>query len=434
VATYRSLMKAHHLIRSSPFARLLSSETLSTTSSSVFFLATPLVAITVLHADAMDVGVLGAASTAAPLLFGLSAGAIADRFDRWKVLFWCSLSRFLLVVILPILFYFDRGSVALLCIFSFGISMIKLTFDTVISAVVPTIVPPENLTKANSWYEAINSTAYTLGPAIAGWLVQTVSTSVVYILNAILYLASTVCIQEIVLPRAPLTAQRRKSHFLDIANGIKFLWKSEIQRTVALAAGFFNLFHTAFFTVFTIYALKELEFSAATFGTIISVVGLAGLLGALCAAKLIEWVGVRTALVGTLMAIGPLGFPILFAASLPFSQRTVLIVFCLAAWDFLIVVHVIIEQTLRQVMIKHGRLSRVTATIRFVSWGMDPVGALLGGVAASSVLGSNGTLLICMLGFIASSALLLTSRGIRSLSNADLRSVRVAQRAIDPAP
>jgi predicted MFS family arabinose efflux permease len=414
-------MKADYIIKSNSFTQLLSSETFNTTSSSIFFVATPLVAITVLHANAMDVGILGAASIAAPLLFGLSAGAIADRLDRRKILLWCSVSRLFLVGILPILFYFGQGSIASLCIVSFGVSTIKLIFDTVLSAVVPIIVPREHLTKANSWYEAINSTAYTLGPAIAGWLTQTVSISAVYAINAILYLISTFFVKKIVLPSAPPLARQRKSHIGDIADGIRLLWKNEIQRTVALAAGSFNLFHTAFFTVFTICALKELGFSAASFGTIISAVGLAGLLGALCAPKLIDLIGVRAALVGTLIVIGPLGLPILFAGNLPFSQRTVLIAFCLAAWDFLIVVHVIIEQTIRQTMIENNQLSRLTATIRFVSWGVDPVGALLGGIAASSFLGSNGTLLICMFGFMASGALLLISKGIRNLSTDDFR-------------
>jgi MFS family permease len=71
----------------SPFSRLLSSETLNTASSSMLFVATPLVAISSLDATSFEVGLLAAAGTSAPLLFGLSAGAIADRLDRAKALF-----------------------------------------------------------------------------------------------------------------------------------------------------------------------------------------------------------------------------------------------------------------------------------------------------------------------------------------------------------
>jgi predicted MFS family arabinose efflux permease len=218
----------------------------------------------------------------------------------------------------------------------------------------------------------------------------------------------------------PHSTTANRSHLADIADGVRLLWKNEIQRTIALAAGFFNFFHTAFFTVFTIFALKELDFSAASFGTVVSVVGFAGLFGALCAPKLIEVLGARMALVGSLIIIGPLGIPIIFSEHLPFLHRAALIAGCLAAWDFMIVVHVIVEQTIRQVLVNNRHLSRIMATTRFVSWGADPIGALLGGLAASSAIGSRGTLLICLLGFAASGAYLLTSRGIRSLSDADL--------------
>jgi predicted MFS family arabinose efflux permease len=402
------------------FARILSSETLNTTSSSILLISTPLIAITTLNADSIEVGYLAAAGTAAPLLFGLSAGAIADRFDRGKVLFWCGVVRLLLVATLLFIFFVDGVSVVFLCFVSFGLSVVKLLFDSVMAAVIPTIVRRDGLAKANSWYEAINSTAYTLGPAIAGWLLQSVSVAAVYAINSVLYLASTVFLKGIALPYVPHSTSENRSHIADIADGVEILWKNEIQRTIALAAGLFNLFHTAFFTVFTIFALKELDFSAASFGTVVSLVGLAGLFGALCAPKLIEVLGARMALVGSLLIIGPLGIPIIFSENLPFLHRAALIAGCLAAWDFMIVVHVIVEQTIRQVLVNNAHLSRITATTRFVSWGVDPIGALLGGLAASSAIGSRGTLLICLLGFAASGAYLLTSRGIRSLNDVEL--------------
>src|SRR5260370_15118070 len=119
--------------RLSPFARLLTSETLNTTSSSVLLVATPLIAITVLDANTMEVGILAAAGSAAPLLFGLSAGAIADRSDRGKMLLWCGFARLALIAALPILFYFDLANIALLCIVSFGISVVRLIFDSVVA-------------------------------------------------------------------------------------------------------------------------------------------------------------------------------------------------------------------------------------------------------------------------------------------------------------
>lgn len=406
--------------RLSPFVRLLTSEALNTTSSSILFIAAPLVAITALDADSFDVGLVAAAGSAAPLLFGLSAGALADRLERGRVLFWCGVARLLLVATIPILFLVDGMSVMALCIVGFGLSAAKLMFDSVVVAVIPTIVSRSTLTKANSWYEAFNSAADTLGPALAGWLLQTLSAATVYSVNAALYLTSTLFLRGVSLPARSRQVGPSKSHLADIAEGIKLLWRNKIQRTIALAAGFFNLFHTAFLTVFTFFALNNLGFSAASFGTVVSLVGFFGLFGALCAPRLIQMLGPRVALVGSLLVIGPLGIPILFVEGLPFLHRAAVIAMCLAAWDFMIVVHVIIEQTIRQVMVDGNQLSRITATTRFVSWGADPIGALLGGFAASSAIGVRGALFVCLVGFVASGALLLASKGIRHLRSPDL--------------
>jgi hypothetical protein len=90
----------------------------------------------------------------------------------------------------------------------------------------------------------------------------------------------------------------------------------------------------------------------------------------------------------------------------------------------MIVVHVIVEQTVRQTMVSNRHLSRITATTRFVSWGADPIGAILGGLAASSAIGTRGALFACLVGFAASGAFLLTSKRIRTLNADDLAADR----------
>jgi MFS family permease len=403
-----------------PLTRVLTSETLNTTSSSILFIATPLIAITDLNATATEVGIIAATGTSASLLLGLSAGALADRLDRAATLWWCGVARLVLVGMLAMLAFMDVVSIASLCIVGFALSAVKLLFDSVVAAVIPTIVPRDSLTRANSWYEALNSTASALGPAVAGWMLQSLSAGVLFAVNAMLYLASTLTLRAVRLPRAVRVAAQDASHLRDIAEGIRLLWRHDVPRTIAIAAGCFNAFHAAFLTVFTLYAVQELGFSVAAFGSTVSLVALTGMLGALCAPRIIALVGARAALVGSLLLIAPLGVPILFTEHLVFSHKVAVIAACLAAWDFMIVVHVIIEQTIRQVVVDCRHIARVTATTRFVSWGADPIGALLGGIAAGSAIGNRGVLLVCLFGFAASGAILLGSRGVRQLNDAEL--------------
>jgi hypothetical protein len=71
-------------------------------------------------------------------------------------------------------------------------------------------------------------------------------------------------------------------------------------------------------------------------------------------------------------------------------------------------------------MVSQQHLARVTATTRFVSWGVDPIGALAGGLLAASAVGTRGTLMICLLGFVASGVLLMISKSVRAMRYEEL--------------
>lgn len=412
--------------RSNAIATIIASEALSTIGSTIAFTATPLIAITSFHIPPVQVGVLTAAGLAAPLFFGLSAGAIADRLCATQALFLCGVLRLLLIAAIPLAFELNVVNLVVLCVVSFGLSAVKLVFDSAVAAMIPRVVDHRNLVRANGWMEAVNSAAYAIGPALAGFLIQVASPSTVYSASLGLYLVSTLVLRNVSLPhRAP---SESGSHLLQIVEGIRVLYRNRIQRTIAVSAAVFNVFHSAFFTVLAIFLLQDLKLSASLFGTLMSSVAFIGLLAAMCGPKLIKMMGTWSSLVGSLLLIGPLGIPIVFADTAPPIFQVVIIGSCLATWDFLIVMHLIVEQTLRQLTVEVRHLARITATTRFISWGGDPIGALLGGFVAASSLGTRGTLVVCLLGFVAASAVLLTSTSIRALRNDDHLARAVAER------
>ncbi|MBV9253721.1 MAG: MFS transporter, partial [Actinobacteria bacterium] len=74
------------LWRHGDFMKLWSAETVSQLGSQVSLLAIPLIAISVLKATTLQVGLLSAVEMAPFLLVGLPAGAIVDRLRRRPVL------------------------------------------------------------------------------------------------------------------------------------------------------------------------------------------------------------------------------------------------------------------------------------------------------------------------------------------------------------
>jgi MFS transporter, DHA3 family, macrolide efflux protein len=109
--------------------------------------------------------VLGAPS----LLFGLSAGALVDRWDRRRVMLAADLVRVPMVVSIPFL-----ARVDLLWVYAiaFLLTSVGLFFKPAKDATIPNIVPEEDgLMKANSLSSATDTLVDVLGYPIAGSLV-----------------------------------------------------------------------------------------------------------------------------------------------------------------------------------------------------------------------------------------------------------------------
>jgi hypothetical protein len=322
-----------------------------------------------------------------------------------------------LLASVPVVAYLGSLSVPYLCIIGFLLSAIRLIFDSTMVSVIPIIVCRNQLSSANGWFEASYSAAQTVGPALFGILMRFVTVDVVFFMNSFLYLTSTLSVGRAVPLTFPSRPCEKRTHFQDIAYGLQLLWRNSFQRAIAIAAASFNLFHTAFLTVFMIYALRTLNYDSSILGLLISFVGLLGIAGALLAARIARSIGVRAALIGSLIAVGPLGIPILLAHKLNLPYGAGVIGLSLAAWDFAIVVHIVIEQSVRQATVPHGHLSRIAAITRFVSWGADPIGAFLGGLAANTAVSARGTLAACLIGMTLSGALLLLFKNVRKLSD-----------------
>ena len=90
------------LLRHRDFRHLWAAETVSQLGSQVTLLALPVVAVTLLDATPLQMGVLSALETAAFLLIGLPAGAWVDRWRRKRVLVATDVVRALALASLPV--------------------------------------------------------------------------------------------------------------------------------------------------------------------------------------------------------------------------------------------------------------------------------------------------------------------------------------------
>src|SRR3954447_25128102 len=97
---------------------LLLGQTTSQLGTQVSAVAVPLLAVLVLHASALQLGVVNAAGTIAFLLIGLPVGAWTDRWRRRRILISSDLARAVLLATIPIAGWLGHLSITQLVVVS----------------------------------------------------------------------------------------------------------------------------------------------------------------------------------------------------------------------------------------------------------------------------------------------------------------------------
>ncbi|MBA2808637.1 MFS transporter [Streptomyces sp. KM273126] len=408
-------------LRKAGFFRLWTGETLSLAGSQITYFATPLIAVLVLDAGSWEMGLLAAAGSAATLLFGLSAGVWADSFERRRLLQFANLVRGLALAVIPVLWLLDALTIWVLLAVTFTVGALSLLFDSAMSAYLPRLVGKKQLGPANAWMEGSSAVGEVAGPGAAGVLVQFLGAPLAIAVDAASYAASALALRG--LPRAEPSAPDgpREKHLRAALTGLKLLMRDPVQRSLALAAAHFNFFSAMFYTLYTLYVVKTLGLSPALLGVLSAAGGVGALLGSATAARISERFGYGVPLALAYAAPGAAGLLVPLAEGQGKAAALVLVGFSQFGWVLAVVVNLILSETIKQALVPDHMLGRITGSVRFISWGVEPFGALLAGALGAGLLGLRTTLVLSGLGVLASALwpLVGPARKLRTLPGSD---------------
>ena len=388
------------LWREPDFLRLWAGQTVSRLGSEVSLLALPFAAALTLKANALEMGILNALGYAPFLLLGLLVGVWVDRLRRRPIMITADLSRAALLATVPLAALLGRLTIGQLFVVAFLVGSSTVFFDVAYQSYLPSLVTRSALPEANSKLEASRSVAQTVGPGIAGILVQILSAPVAISLDAISFLVSAL---SLLLIRGPELVEApgdpRRSLWSEMREGLAVVLGDGVLRSIAGCTATWNFFAGLFEALYVLYAVRHLGITAGVLGLIFMVGGPGGLAGALAAVPLTRRLGIRRAMLGAVLADG-LGNVLVPLA----SQALVvpLLVIARASDGFAVMVYKINQVSLRQAITPHRLQGRMNATMRFIVWGTIPIGSLAGGGLAQ-LIGLRAALLIGALGVLLAS-------------------------------
>jgi MFS family permease len=310
------------------------------------------------------------------ILFSVPAGAYIDRHDRRRLTMLVNALR--AVVLAGLALSVATGAVTLPILFGavFLIGTAETFADNAGSALIATTVPRPELGLANARLSGTGIvTNMVVGPSV-GALAFGLGMALPFGLDAVCALAGAVLISRIAAPHVPTVRPEDRHLRREIAEGMRWLWRSTPVRALFLTIFFFNVTFGAAWSVLVLLATQRLGFDEFGYGLFITVGALGGLTGA-AVYRTLE----RRFALSTIMRAGLL---LETATHLILALTTSPVVACVTIFVFEghAVVWGTTSTSIRQRAVPGSLMGRVTSIYHLGVIGGLAIGSLIGGLIA----------------------------------------------------
>ncbi|HEX9043823.1 MAG TPA: MFS transporter [Candidatus Limnocylindrales bacterium] len=387
------------LWRDADFLKLWTGQSVSRFGSQISLLAIPLLAIALLDATPFEMGVLGAVEMLPFIFVSLPAGAWADRLRKRPILVAGDLGRAVALATIPVAYELGVLTMVQLYVVAFITGVLTVFFDVANQSYLPVLVERDQIVDGNSKLQITDSAASIAGPGVAGVLIGWLTAPVAIVWDAVSFVVSGVFVLYIRRPEPPVPVHDeatgpRPSIRSEIAEGVGYVAHHRYLRSIAAATAWSNVFGSMAWAVLLLYAYRELGLRAEALGAIFAIGNVGGLVGAVAAPRVAQRFGIgRAILIG--LAVGCPQFLLIAIA----SRETAAPLFIASGIliGLSVMVYNINQVSLRQAITPAPLLGRMNATMRFIVWGIQPIGSLLGGTLGT-ILGVVPTIWIAAIG------------------------------------
>jgi MFS family permease len=361
------------------FNRLWLANAVSNLGDGVTMVAAPLLVASLTS----DPGLVAGAAFAAQLpwlLFALISGAYVDRWDRRRVIIVVNVSRCAILAGLALSVWTGTVSIALIYLAAFLLGCLETLADTASQAILPAIVPDEQLERANSRLMATFVLGNQLAAKPLGAYLFVAGAAVPFGVDALSFLLAALLLAALRWRPAPAATVKAVERDLraEIIAGVRGLWSRPMLRLMALCLCVGNVLFCAAFAAFVLYTSSRLGLDEIGFGALLSVWAVGGLLGTVLAPRLRDRFGPATLLrAGLIIEVST--HVVLAVTRTPWVAGLILVLFGVhtMVWGVLIM-------SLRQRLVPDELRGRVGSVFALLDLGGAAIGTLLGGIVAGA--------------------------------------------------
>ncbi|MEV0741985.1 MFS transporter [Streptomyces sp. NPDC050549] len=360
------------------FGRLWSAAVISRFGDALRGAALPLLAVSL-----TDRPLLIASVTACGYLpwivFGLLGGAVADRVDQRRAMWTVDAVRALLVAAFAAAVALGHASILLLIALAFALTTLQTLFDNASTALLPALVDRAALSSANARLMTGQQIAGGLIGAPVVPLLIAAGAAVPFVADAGTFLLAAALVASL-RAGAPERAPRPAGGTLrgEIADGLRTLWHDRPLRGLCAATALCNIGMGALIATLVILVTGWLDAGTAGYAVATTAYSVGGLAGGVLNRRI-------TARLRPLRSVLLAGLVQIAALVVMGSVRSLAaVVAALAAFGFMGMLWNVNTTTLMQQRAPADMLGRVSSAFRTLAVAGAPLGALLGGAAATA--------------------------------------------------
>ncbi|GGM75891.1 MFS transporter [Lentzea pudingi] len=360
------------------FSRYLNARVLSVVGAVVSAVALP-VLVYQLTGSAGWTSAVTAAEALPYLVFGLLAGALADRLDRRLMMVAMDLAVAAVLLSVPLAWLAGGLTAPHVVVVAFTTQTAFVFFDAANFGALPALVGKEKLAAAYSTLYGRTTVVELVVPGATGLLVAIVAPAALLAVNALTAVGSALLLRAITSSMANPRPVRGGSELVtDVKEGLRFLWHEPIIRVLTLVGATHSVASGAWMAVLVPFADQVLGVAPkgdARLAVLFSCWGV----GAVVASRVFPRVTARWG--NAKVALAALPLSLLSGVLVLVSGHWLVLCATATCWGVTGAVAVINGITYRQQVCPEDLQSRVNTTARMVAWGLgQPLGAGLAGV------------------------------------------------------
>jgi MFS family permease len=359
------------------FARLWAANAVSNVGDGVALAAGPLLLASLTSDPALVAGAMFVQQLPW-LLFALPAGVIVDRLDRGRLVVLVNVVRAAVIGGLAVAVGTGAVTVPLVYAALFVIGTMETLADSASTALLPAVVPPEQLPRANARLMGVQMVGNQLLAPPLGAALFVVGAALPFSLNAATFLLAALLIATLRSRMAPREAPAgpRRPVARDIATGVRALVGHPVLRMLAVCLCLMNVTLAGAFSILVIYARERLGLDEIGFGLLLAATAVGGLAGSVVAARLQARFGAAL-----LLRVG-LVIETLTHLSLGLARAPWVAVVTMAVFGAHASLWGVITLSWRQRVVPDALRGRVNSVYFLFAVGGSAIGALMGGLAA----------------------------------------------------